>query len=45
MLNWFVWNAFGIETANFYWTELFQIELFLNLTLCKQNCTYTKLYL
>ena len=47
MLNWVVWNrtVFENETVNLWKTELFERELFWNLSVCKQNkkCTYTKL--
>ena len=38
MLNWIIWNGtvFDIETV-FTLTELFNIELFWHLTVCKQN--------
>ena len=38
MLNWIVWNetAFDIETV-LTLIELFNLELFWNLTLCKKN--------
>ena len=38
MLNWIIWyrNVFDIETV-FTQTELFNIELFWRLTVCKQN--------
>ena len=42
MINWIVWNrtVFDIETANLCSTELFEMELFWHLPVCKQ-----KLYL
>ena len=41
MLNWIIWNGtvFDIETV--HWTELFNIELFLHLTVCKQKSILT----
>ena len=34
----------GLEVVVIHWTELFEMERFLHLTVCKQkNCTYAKL--
>ena len=38
ILNWIVWNG----TVFVSWTEMFEIELFWHLTVCKQN--YTELF-
>ena len=37
MLNWITWNRtiFNIEHVYLYKTELFEIELFWHLTVCK----------
>ena len=46
MLSWIVWNrtVFDIEIVYLSETELFEIELFWRLTVCKQkNYNYTKL--
>ena len=40
--NWIIWNGnvFDIETVYLYWAELFEIELFWRLTVCKQALLY-----
>ena len=39
MLNWIIWNGtvFDIETVYLHKIELFEIELFRHLTVCKQK--------
>ena len=39
MLNWIVWNKTALYMETFYLreTELFEIELFWHLTVCKQK--------
>ena len=44
MLNWIVWNRTFLTLKPYLrWTELFEIEQFWHLTVCKQNYTYTVL--
>ena len=37
MLNWIVWNVAVFDIENVFTLNCFNIELFLQLTVCKQN--------